>query len=689
MVVRSIIITMSLCKGNEIKDYIHEVVETTNAPTELKSTAWNDLVVKIMRDEMATCDMKIHVVETWQKYARKWRQKLPYIKASQSLPVFTGSYAEGMPNADDLDILFVDNLFKTYENIGPLSSDINNLPLTTDDCHPGYIRIIVPALTRRHYTFKGYQIRKIGRHFYLSSAGFIQTMKEWGTTGSELDVQGPALTGEGAEESSYDIVHAIKCSAWPSFIDDFFERDRVKSNIDYEGMKSMNMYVVATGHRLSNDSDIEWRLSFTEAEKYITKAWNETQRYCYYLLKQFKVIHLNNPDVLCSYYMKTILFWMSDVLPPAYWVPDNLNDAFFKALLVLAAFYRKHCVPNYFMPKNNMIDHKPVDDCNILCDKITLYLFSGEMNIVIAELLCEDDIEAVISLSNQRLRYCPTRSTRTFCSIIHHYNQMAGGSERARLVNEADLLSSLPIMMAIWYKEQSIAMEEVSSSVEDIVSCEFVFAFRTLIDRQIADFYHHMKTRNSKCKAEDLYKSSISLIYPSGFDDRQVSGIIQLALFYFLNREFDKAVQYLFPILPIITQIIDSNSVIAYLQISLPVWQLNRFILDKTLFDIVSRTQPTSPFVVHVIVIGLYTLIQSLSAVSSEGNKDHILKAIPILSSCGAQLETPSSVDSFGTLYSKMITELTKTMKLNIGQCRIPAVIKRPTRRLRLKHYHD
>ncbi|XP_063427697.1 uncharacterized protein LOC134711168 [Mytilus trossulus] len=486
--------------GNSVVEEVRNILSKSELPEDWKSEPWTNFVTEMMTNEMITRQIKRNCVNVWQAYARKWRELEPDLNVSKVWPVFAGSYTEGMPNACDIDMIFVATWAEAYEYFGTLRDNVNSLPFISDLCHPGYIKIILPSNTRRYYDFLDYYIKKDGRYYYLSSTGFVRVMKECGTTGDENHINGPALTEEGIEGTSTDIVHAIKCANWPSFANDIFQRTHF--NGDVEKIKHLSVYAVATGHALSKHKDIEWRLSFTEAEKVLVMNWTDTQYHCYYLLKHFKMIHLKNSDVLCSYFIKTVIFWVSDVIHNAKWQPIRLMELLFKSLTLLHIMYRNHYLPNYFIPQNNMIDHKSKDECLILADMISAILTSGRIKEIIAELLCENDIEDIFIYSmNWYTKNKRTTSCRILCKAIRQFKEISQGFTELLIVNESLFLSSLTIMMSIQSRSQCEALEEEVAILPQIVSLEFIGAFQPVIRRQIADYYHSLRTRYSRKKS--------------------------------------------------------------------------------------------------------------------------------------------------------------------------------------------
>ena len=72
-------------------------------------------------------------------------------------------------------------------------------------------------------------------------------------------------------------------------------------------------HFVAIGAKESPTELIEWRISFSATEKILIHSMNHVQFLCYGLLKIFLkeaiVINTEIKGLLCSYFLKTSLFW--------------------------------------------------------------------------------------------------------------------------------------------------------------------------------------------------------------------------------------------------------------------------------------------------------------------------------------------------------------------------------------------
>jgi hypothetical protein len=63
-------------------------------------------------------------------------------------------------------------------------------------------------------------------------------------------------------------------------------------------------------------------------------------------------------DLLCSYYLKTILFWMFEEIDECKWSPDNFINCYMACIQRLLYCVEFSTVVHYFMPDNNMLEDK-------------------------------------------------------------------------------------------------------------------------------------------------------------------------------------------------------------------------------------------------------------------------------------------------------------------------------------------
>lgn len=121
--------------------------------------------------------------------------------------------------------------------------------------------------------------------------------------------------------------------------------------------------VMPIGSKLIDDeSELEWRLSFSLAEQKLIYLFNHTQFLCYGMLKTFLKEVLSSgtqESLICAYFMKTILFWEIQNNPDdAFWCPSNLLTCFWVCFKRLCKGVLDAYCPNFFIPENNMFKNK-------------------------------------------------------------------------------------------------------------------------------------------------------------------------------------------------------------------------------------------------------------------------------------------------------------------------------------------
>lgn len=113
----------------------------------------------------------------------------------------------------------------------------------------------------------------------------------------------------------YDLANCPVCDFWPPSTASWIDRcrswppPRVVNDIVRNGC-----HFVAIGHKLGNQTDNVWRVSFSQTEQKLVYAMNHTQFLTYGLLKLFlkEIINDGKCDeekLLCSNHIKTSVLW--------------------------------------------------------------------------------------------------------------------------------------------------------------------------------------------------------------------------------------------------------------------------------------------------------------------------------------------------------------------------------------------
>eukprot|EP00105_Crassostrea_gigas_P042818 XP_019926966.1 PREDICTED: uncharacterized protein LOC105338230 [Crassostrea gigas] len=158
----------------------------------------------------------------------------------------------------------------------------------------------------------------------------------------------------------YDDAHCFVSDFWPPSASSWIGRchswppPHVVNDIIRNGC-----HFVAIGHKLGNHTDNEWRISFSQAEYKLVCSMNHTQFLIYGLLKLFlkEIINegLRDEDkLLCSYHMKTAVFWAIQQNALLRWCPQNLLAGFWVCFKLILKWVYEGVCPNFFIPENNM-----------------------------------------------------------------------------------------------------------------------------------------------------------------------------------------------------------------------------------------------------------------------------------------------------------------------------------------------
>nr|XP_034333389.1 uncharacterized protein LOC117691416 [Crassostrea gigas] len=219
---------------------------------------------------------------------------------------------------------------------------------------------------------------------------------------SDSTPHGPCSSGSyGSVE--YDTAHCFVSDFWPPSASSWIDRchawppPHVVNDIIRSGC-----HFVAIGHKSGNHTDNEWRISFSRAEYKLVYSMNHTQFLTYGLLKLFLKEIINKglrvgDKLLCSYHIKTAVFWAIQQNALPHWHPNNLLLGFWVCFkLLLKWVYEGNC-PNFFIPENNMFLSNIYGESQRtlfmqlyrLYEKgITLLLHSPSINSYIINVLC-------------------------------------------------------------------------------------------------------------------------------------------------------------------------------------------------------------------------------------------------------------------------------------------------------------
>ncbi|XP_052719433.1 uncharacterized protein LOC128191417 [Crassostrea angulata] len=276
------------------------------------------------------------------------------------ITMLSGSMREGFRlKGSDVDLMYWLNNHRVIMNMS--QSKYYNTAKTTfifsdsSESPPGFtlLQLLTPL------TIRSIQSACVGMNgrVYISSSIYRQL------TCSEIflnsSVHGPCGSGNiGGRD--YDTAWCFVCDFWPSFASSWIDRCMIWPNSAVvEDIVRNGCHFVAIGHPLGPNENNEWRISFSQAEYKLVYSMNHCQFLTYGLLKLFlkEVINQQAKDtnkLLCSYHMKTTVFWAIQQNLLSHWCPQNFLAGFWVCFKLLLKWVYEGVCPNFFIPQNNL-----------------------------------------------------------------------------------------------------------------------------------------------------------------------------------------------------------------------------------------------------------------------------------------------------------------------------------------------
>ncbi|XP_052077206.1 uncharacterized protein LOC127715224 [Mytilus californianus] len=221
-------------------------------------------------------------------------------------------------------------------------------------------------------------------------------------------------------------------------------------------------------------------------------------------------------DLLCSYYLKTIIFWLSEELKPSVWTPDYLIPCFMRCFRRLIYCVQYQVCPHYFIPENNMFEKKIEGfDRDNLIDKLRV-LFSYVWRCI----LFSEQISNVSVLS------CNVQSNQGY----FYYED----------INKF-------LKSKIFFRVSALGVEhnDVSRLVYNVISCtsktlKFIHAyFMSLVCRNKCQSMYISSVISNKNKYKQYHTSLGYLLMNINHDT--VSGWLMIVSFFYMQNQYTKS----------------------------------------------------------------------------------------------------------------------------------------------------
>ena len=265
-------------------------------------------------------------------------------------------------NFQHFKIKVVQSTNESYE----MFSNTIILHLRTENVSPGFALLEIPKVPV--FFIKSVE-RKNGLQ-YLSSNLIVQNhlnILKFSNLSYIFKRQGPSVEHQRFDGmEGMDHVQSIHCHFLPKEVSEWCERPRnfgwpLPSTLS--SIINFGCHLVPVGHPHSKTKSIEWRISFSVAERVLVCSFNHIQMQCYavmkIILKEFikKKCSPQN-QVLCSYFIKTFLFWKFESTDTNFWREDNLMECIMYLLTEFANCLHEGEIRHYFIPSFNLLSIK-------------------------------------------------------------------------------------------------------------------------------------------------------------------------------------------------------------------------------------------------------------------------------------------------------------------------------------------
>ena len=508
--------------------------------------------------------------------------------------LFTGSSSEGLGIlGNDSDIMYEFLSIKLkFEN----TNEPEFLFIDTKNCPPGFCHVVIKKINLFFYEFNTSLVETFTMEGvdYLRRDNFVLSLKIDQPPVKNGVQNGPAIT-----TGNNDYVPSLKCSGWPEECNTYFDRARHwPEQIKLHEIYNKGMHIVGTASTdISPSTIIEFRFSFSLAEKILIRDLSMIQFVTYYFLKYLKdCLKLENGSedyIIKSYFIKTIVLWNCEKVAKESWTKANFLFNAKQCLSELCSCFKKKRLPHLFL-----------DNCNLLANYPDSQVKEGMKDLENMIMLLENTVESFFFLDDfiKLIRMATLRPlTRKLKAKIKENSILDFKTlyriDRFALCIEADALSHFTFEMLPDFTTNFSGLfksiEEAIRSISDIVIDEFTSLCKVLLTRVICiqTVLHRRGRSKMKFCIKKLIEANHTIRYPvSGFID-SVSSKVWLAYFFYLAKENGKAQEAINSI-----ENLDSISPIGYSDIKLTDVEQNLLQHDAFLKNLIDKANLISNY---------------------------------------------------------------------------------------------
>ena len=308
---------------------------------------------------------------------------------------FTGSRAEGLElPGSDTDIMIDMNrqlIIVIQEGQAvPQSYREHLFMMVTDNVHPAFalLRRITPHVKCSRGCVMKPCLQDMNGFQFLSSFLVVHNYRK--CDHSNTKIQGPSREHPTHDGTGEDRVTSLHCSFWPRDASEWINRTRTSGwpwTDVVNKIVNFGFHLVPVGYPHSPKRMMEWRISFSIAERLLVWSLNHVQLQMYAILKIIlkEFIKPNcKPEnyTLCSYFIKTFLFWKFEETDRTFWTNENFIDCLRFLMIEFHTMLQHGILKHYFIPIFNLLEVKMTREAKSELLRITDMVIQYDIRII-------------------------------------------------------------------------------------------------------------------------------------------------------------------------------------------------------------------------------------------------------------------------------------------------------------------
>ncbi|XP_033120355.1 uncharacterized protein LOC117119631 [Anneissia japonica] len=652
------------------------MAENTRKVHQMIDDLSNELIGSRTSNRLA--NISFHRIEQEMMDAMFYKGLLPFRMYT------VGSVHEGLSNdtLSDRDVMGIEPTFPMVLWESPKEGqnlNVGYLLAEQNPNEPAYLKIKAPEKCNLLKDIRDI----IDKDGYLNSNDFknFNLINLKTDTHDDFKIQGPSCMFDSKDNGQmipFDVVYCLKCQSWPPITSEFFTRERPTNWPSQElldKVSSLDCLVVAVGHPSTGLKDIEWRWSFSVAERELIHEMYAPFAKCMYAMKMLKKKYIvysdsDKPTPFCSYFIKTACFWMCETFPHT----SNIMNLIRKTLDWLIDCYQCRNLPHYFIPQQNLIGHLSKQKCDGVRGKL-MEVKKGLWGKVMSSEFPRDELQREVvngiceslnittvneddeyTVLEARLLDHPMTSSvlKLILPVLHSQIELLEYYRiKVKLENDffsldmaiTQLIDTGAHPSEILNLPQLIVSPIIEKIDTIIVPKRFGGVFKTRLFRYLGDVYTYLfiHLRNKlphddmmsyKDKHLEFYELGAEMVFTSQWSDHGVGGLIHVLKYHYLlgnHKELKETLISLEPKLADLKKKLTDFDPIICMEVSTGTsWQLGAWATDKLLHHLFGCFHRKT-FQLHPIALALYINARVSLNEGDIENASNIVKEIKCL----------------------------------------------------------